>query len=213
MINPADLPEILPLFPLVGAVLLPRARLPLQVFEPRYLTLIEDCLKSERRLIGMIQPRGDGSNPALAHVGCAGRLTSFSESDDGRFMITLTGIARFTLIEEIAGFVPYRRARIDFAPYLADLAPPQPDPGFDRRVFLRDLSRYLQAHKMGTDWSNLKDADDEMLVNVLSMLCPFGPEEKQALLEAVTLPLRRKSLEILIAFALQRSGSGEETLQ
>jgi uncharacterized protein len=213
MINSADLPEILPLFPLSGAVLLPRARLPLHIFEPRYLAMIEDCLKSERRLIGMIQPRGDGNAPPLAHVGCAGRLSSFSELEDGRYMVTLTGIARFALIAEVPGFVPYRRARIDFSPFIADLDPPEPDPDFNRRVFLKDLARYLQAHKMGTDWSNLKDADDEMLVNVLSMLCPFDPEEKQALLEAVTLPARRKSLETLIAFALQRGSSGEETRQ
>ena len=170
MINPADLPETLPLFPLSGAVLLPRARLPLHVFEPRYLAMIEDCLKSERRLIGMIQPRGDSSaaQPALAMVGCAGRLTSFSETDDGRFMITLTGIARFVVTEEVAGFTPYRRARVSFDPYVQDLSGPQSDPDLNRRVFLKDLGRYLQAAKMGTDWSNLKEADDEMLVNVLS---------------------------------------------
>ena len=213
MIMPADLPDTLPLFPLSGAVLLPRARLPLHIFEPRYLAMLEDCLKSDRRLIGMIQPRGEGAIPQLAHVGCAGRLTSFSETEDGRYMVTLTGIARFTVIAETPGFVPYRRARVDFTAFLQDLKPPQPDPGFDRRVFLKDLARYLQAHKMGTDWSNLKDADDEMLVNVLSMLCPFGPEEKQALLEAVTLPARRKSLETLIAFALQSHGPDEKTLQ
>ena len=214
MINPADLPDTLPLFPLSGAVLLPRARLPLHIFEPRYLAMLEDCLKSERRLIGMIQPRSDGTDlPPLAQVGCAGRLTSFSETEDGRYMITLTGIARFALIAEVPGFVPYRRARIDFTAFLQDLSPPQPDPGLNRKLFLKNLARYLQANKMGTDWSNLKDADDEMLVNVLSMLCPFGPEEKQALLEAVTLPARRKSLETLIAFALQSHRPGEETVQ
>ena len=214
MINPADLPDTLPLFPLSGAVLLPRARLPLHIFEPRYLAMLEDCLKSERRLIGMIQPRSDGTAlPPLAQVGCAGRLTSFSETEDGRYMITLTGIARFALIAEVPGFVPYRRARIDFTAFLQDLSPPQPDPGLNRKLFLKNLARYLQANKMGTDWSNLKDADDEMLVNVLSMLCPFGPEEKQALLEAVTLPARRKSLETLIAFALQSHRPGEETVQ
>ncbi|MEO8242601.1 MAG: LON peptidase substrate-binding domain-containing protein [bacterium] len=215
MINPADLPEIVPLFPLAGAVLLPRARLPLHVFEPRYLALIEDCLKSDRRLIGMIQPRGDQSEPlpGLATVGCAGRMTSFSETDDGRYMVTLTGVARFMVREELTGFVPYRRARVDFAPYLHDLTEPQTDPGLDRRDFLKDLARYLKASKMGTDWSNLKEADDEMLVNVLSMLCPFAPEEKQALLEAVTLPERRKILQTLIAFSLQSHGAGEETLQ
>ena len=132
MIHPADLPETLPLFPLSGAVLLPRARLPLHVFEPRYLAMIEDCLKSERRLIGMIQPRGEGDTPQLVRVGCAGRLTSFSELEDGRYMVTLTGVARFALADEVPGFVPYRRARVDYAPYLADLNPPAPDPGFDR---------------------------------------------------------------------------------
>ena len=215
MMNPADLPETLPLFPLAGAVLLPRARLPLHIFEPRYLAMIEDCLKSERRLIGMIQPRGEaaGGPVGLAQVGCAGRLTSFSETEDGRFMVTLTGIARFAVTEEVAGFVPYRRARVSFAPFLSDLGGPQTDPDLNRRTFLKELARYLQASKMGTDWSNLKDADDEMLVNVLSMLCPFAPEEKQALLEAVTLPERRRILETLISFSLQSHGSGEETLQ
>jgi Lon protease-like protein len=215
MMNSADLPETLPLFPLAGAVLLPRARLPLHIFEPRYLAMIEDCLKSERRLIGMIQPRGEASAgaPGLVQVGCAGRLTSFSETEDGRFMVTLTGIARFAVVEEVAGFVPYRRARVSFAPYLADLDGPQTDPDLNRRTFLKDLGRYLQASKMGTDWTNLKDADDEMLVNVLSMLCPFAPEEKQALLEAVTLTERRRILETLISFSLKSHGSGEETLQ
>ncbi len=215
MINPADLPDTLPLFPLSGAVLLPRARLPLHIFEPRYLAMIEDCLKSDRRLIGMIQPRGDltADPPALAAVGCAGRLTSFSEAEDGRFMITLTGIARFTVTEELPGFVPYRRARVSFAPFIDDLSGPQTDPGLNRKAFLKELARYLRASKMGTDWANLKDADDEVLVNVLSMLCPFDPEEKQALLEAPTLTERRRNLEMLIAFALQSHGSGEETLQ
>ena len=215
MIHPADLPDTLPLFPLTGAVLLPRARLPLHVFEPRYLAMIDDCLKSEKRLIGMIQPRGDltVAAPVLATVGCAGRLTSFSEIEDGRLMITLTGVARFVLVEEVAGFVPYRRGKVDFTPFLRDVSAPESDPGLNRKLFLKNLARYLQASKMGTDWSNLKDADDEMLVNVLSMLCPFAPEEKQALLEAVTLPERRRILETLIAFALQSTGAGDETLQ
>lgn len=213
MTRPADLPQTLPLFPLTGAVLLPRARLPLHIFEPRYLAMIEDCLKSERRLIGMIQPRGEGEPRPLTRVGCAGRLTSFTELEDGRYMVTLTGVARFELAQEVAGFVPYRRGKVDFTPFLADLQRADPDPGFDRKPFLRSLARYLAAHKMGTDWSNLKEADDEMLVNVLAMLCPFEPEEKQALLEAVTLPERRKGLETLIAIALQATGGGEETVQ
>jgi Lon protease-like protein len=212
MMNLNDLPDTIPVFPLTGAVLLPRARLPLHIFEPRYLAMVEDCMKSDRRLIGMIQPRLGGAE-GLAQVGCAGRLTSFSETDDGRYMITLTGIARFALRAEVPGFQPYRRAQVDFAPYHTDLAAPEADPGLDRRAFLKDLARYLQAAKMGTDWSNLKETDDEMLVNVLSMLCPFAPEEKQALLEAVTLPERRQILQTLIAFSLQSHGSKDETLQ
>lgn len=212
MMTLADLPDILPMFPLPGAVLLPRARLPLHIFEPRYLAMIEDCLKSDRRLIGMIQPRGE-AGAGLAQVGCAGRVTSFSETEDGRYMVTLTGIARFTLRDEVKGFQPYRRAGVEFASFAEDLAGAQSDPDLDRRVFLKDLARYLQASKMGTDWSNLKDADDEMLVNVLSMLCPFQPEEKQALLEAQTLPERRKILQTLIAFSLQGHGSKDETRQ
>ena len=215
--NLNDMPETIPLFPLSGAVLLPRARLPLHIFEPRYLAMVEDCLKSDRRLIGMIQPRGvagEGQGgEGLVQVGCAGRLTSFSETEDGRYMVTLTGVARFTLRDEVTGFQPYRRARVDFAPFQVDLAGVQTDPELDRRVFLKDLARYLQAAKMGTDWSNLKEADDEMLVNVLSMLCPFAPEEKQALLEAATLPDRRRILQTLIAFSLQSHGSRDETLQ
>ena len=212
MMTLADMPDIIAIFPLSGAVLLPRARLPLHIFEPRYLAMIEDCLKSDRRLIGMIQPRGEAGS-ALTMVGCAGRVTSFAETEDGRFMVTLTGVARFTLRDEVAGFQPYRRARIDFAPYAGDLAGAQTDPDLDRRVFLKDLARYLQASKMGTDWSNLKEAGDEMLVNVLSMLCPFLPEEKQALLEAQTLSERRKILQTLIAFSLQGHGSKDETRQ
>ncbi len=209
MISIADLPDQLPIFPLPGAVLLPRARLPLHIFEPRYLAMIEDCLKSERRLIGMVQPRGEG----LASVGCAGRLTSFSETEDGRYMITLTGIARFTVREEVAGFVPYRRARVDWTAFGSDLGPVVEDAGFDRSGFMRKLARYLQMAKLGIDGSSLKEADDEMLVNALSMLCPFAVEEKQALLEAQTLTDRRQVLETLISFALQSGGASDEVLQ
>ncbi len=209
MMNIADLPDKLPVFPLPGAVLLPRARLPLHIFEPRYLAMIEDCLKSDRRLIGMIQPRGDG----LASVGCAGRLTSFSETEDGRYMITLSGIARFAVLAEVAGFVPYRRAKVDWAPFLADLGAAAEDIGFDRPAFMKRLGRYLQIAKLGIEGSSLKEADDEMLVNALSMLCPFAVEEKQALLEARTLTDRRQVLETLISFALRSGGSSDEVLQ
>lgn len=210
----SDLPEVISLFPLPGALLLPRARLPLHIFEPRYLALLDDCLKSDRRMIGMIQPRGDavGAQPRLAQVGCAGRLTSFSEMEDGRYMVTVTGIIRFSVAEELTGFQPYRRARPDWTPFSGDLRHEE-DEGFDRPVFLKMLGKYFQTRKMGTDWASLKEADTEMLVNALSMLCPFSVEEKQALLEAPTLVQRRMTLETLISFALQRGGSSDEVLQ
>jgi Lon protease-like protein len=124
-------------------------------------------------------------------------------------MITLSGMSRFTVIEEVSGFVPYRRARVDWSAFAADLGPAEVDPGFDRSAFLPKLGRYLQAARMGTDWSSLKEADDEMLINALCMLCPFAVEEKQALLEAPTLQDRRQVLDTLISFALQGGGSGE----
>ena len=213
MTTVADLPDILPVFPLPGAILLPRARLPLHIFEPRYLAMVEDCLKSERRLLGIVQPRGNGEHPKLAAVGCAGKLTSFSETDDGRYMITLTGIARFGVGSEVTGFQPYRRVQAKWQPHLRDLGASEPDAGLDRPAFMKKLGRYFQARKLGTDWSGLKEAEDELLINALSMLCPFASEEKQALLEAETLTDRRKVLEALIAFALQSGFGPDEVLQ
>nr|WP_227754471.1 LON peptidase substrate-binding domain-containing protein [Stagnihabitans tardus] len=202
-----DLPETIALFPLPGAILFPRARLPLHIFEPRYLTMLADALKSDHRMIGMIQPRGD----QLHQVGCAGRVTSFSETEDGRYMITLTGVSRFRVVEEVAGFQPYRRARIDWQTYPAERRA-ETDPGMDRDKLLADLSRYFKQRQLGVDWGALKTAEDELMINALSMLCPFGPEEKQALLEAPDLVARRKVLQTLISFAVQ-SGGEDEVLQ
>ena len=130
MLNPADLPEVIPVFPLAGALLLPRARLPLHIFEPRYLAMLDDCLKTSQRLIGMVQPREvpGSAEKRLQAIGCAGRLTGFSETEDGRYMITLSGISRFRLREEVTGFTPYRRAAVDWAPFAAacDSSPPIP---------------------------------------------------------------------------------------
>ncbi len=208
-----DMPETLPVFPLPGAILLPRARLPLHIFEPRYLAMVDDCLKSERRMIGMIQPRsGSGEVPALWDVGCAGRITSFSETEDGRYMITLTGIARFRVVEELAGFVPYRRCKLEWNAFSFDLKGEGSEVDFPRSAFLEKLSRYLKQRNLGVDWGTLKEAEDELLVNALSMLCPFQPEEKQALLEAQSLGDRRRVLETLISFAMQ-SGGADEVLQ
>jgi uncharacterized protein len=218
MISAADLPDVLPVFPLPGALMLPRAKLPLHIFEPRYLAMIEDCLKTRHRLIGMIQPRetpASGNRPAekrLQAIGCAGRLTGFSETDDGRYMITLSGASRFRVKEEIQGFTPYRRCMVDWATFARDLGPAENDRGFRRDDFLDLLGRYFAHMKLSTDWDGLKEAEPELLINSLSMLCPFSPEDKQALLEAPTLDTRRETLVTLIEFAL-RGGADEEILQ
>lgn len=212
--NVADLPEILPVFPLPGALLLPRGRLPLHIFEPRYLAMIEDCMKTRSRLIGMIQPRevpGTGEK-RLNAIGCAGRLTGFSETEDGRYMITLSGISRFRIKEEVTGFSPYRRCSVEWTGFQRDLGPVEEDPEFARESFLVLLGRYFQTMKLSTDWSSLKEAETELLINSLSMLCPFSPEDKQALLEAPSLTTRRETLVTLMEFAL-RGGSGEEVMQ
>jgi len=210
-----DLPDTIAVFPLPGALLLPRARLPLHIFEPRYLAMLDDCLKTPGRLIGMIQPLGTpGGDKRLASIGCAGRLTQFSETDDGRYMITLTGLTRFRLRQEVeGGFTPYRRCLVDWAPFARDLGPEEDDPAFDRAGFLALLGRYLAARRLGTDWDNLKEAEPELLVNALSMLLPFSPEDRQALLEAPSLVTRRETLVTLIEFALRAGGGEDEVLQ
>lgn len=209
-----DLPSVIPLFPLPGALLLPRARLPLHLFEPRYLAMLDDCLKTPDRLIGMIQPCEvpQACAKRLHSIGCAGRVTGFSETEDGRYMITLTGMSRFRIAKEVTGFTPYRRAEIDWSGFDRDLGPAEADPSFRRPPFLDLLSRYFEAMELSTDWGSLKEAEDELLINSLSMLCPFLPEDRQALLEAPTLATRRETLVTLFEFAL-RGGSSEETMQ
>lgn len=214
MIKPADLPETLPVFPLPGALLLPRARLPLHIFEPRYLAMLEDVMKTSHRLIGMIQPREvpQGAEKRLQAIGCAGRLTGFSETEDGRYMVTLSGISRFRVREEVQGFTPYRRCSVDWGPFIRDLGGAELDGDFRRDAFLVLLKRYFSAMELATDWGNLKEADEELLINSLSMLCPFAPEDKQALLEAPSLQTRRETLVTLMEFAL-RGGTDDEVMQ
>lgn len=209
MFRAADLPEVIPVFPLPGALLLPRARLPLHLFEPRYLAMLDDALKTPHRLIGMVQPDPrpqveDGpEGPPLHRIGCAGRVTQFSETEDGRYMITLAGISRYRIREEVPGFAPYRRASVDWTGFEDDLREPVEDRNFDRDRFLDLLSRYFSAKSLDTDWETLKEADNEMLINSLSMLLGFEPEEKQALLEAPSLSTRRETLVTLIEYALR----------
>lgn len=207
MIQASDLPEILPIFPLPGALLLPRARLPLHIFEPRYLAMLDDALKSDQRLIGMVQPNGD----QLYQFGCAGRIVSFSETDDGRYMITLGGVSRFRMGPEQDGFHPYLRHAVSWQGFDADLHA-SPTEEFDRDAFMALLRRYFDMRGLDADWDSLRSAEDELLINSLSMLCPFSTEDKQALLESPSLSDRRATLITLIEFAF-RQGDSEETLQ
>jgi len=204
-----DLPDTIPIFPLPKALLLPRARLPLHIFEPRYLAMIEDTMKTPSRLIGMIQPYG---KDRLHAIGCAGRLSQFSETDDGRYMITLTGISRFEVGAEQSGFTPYRRFSIKWDAYSNDCLGAETDPTLDRDAFFDLLDRFLSGRGMSTDWETLQDADDELLVNSLCMMMNFDTEEKQALLEALSLSKRRETLATLIEISLH-SGSDESTVQ
>lgn len=207
-----DLPDTIALFPLPGAVLMPRTRLPLHIFEPRYLQMIEDVLKTPSRLVGMIQPAEAGLE-ALASVGCAGRIAAFSEMDDGRLMISLRAISRFRLTELRPGFSPYLRGAVDWTGYAGDLsADPEQDEEFQRQPFLARLSRYMDRHDLSTDWDSAEATDDETLVNSMSMMLPLAPEEKQALLECGTLPERRELLEGLLEYALH-AGDNEEVIQ
>ncbi len=208
-----DLPDVIPVFPLPGALLLPRARLPLHLFEPRYLAMLDDAMKTDHRLVGMVQPfeNRDGDNQ-LHTIGCAGRVSQYSETEDGRYMITLAGISRFRIKAEVEGFTPYRRCEVGWGGFERDLGAEETDPSFNRDGFLETLSRFFDEQQLSADWETLKDAEDELLINSLSMLCPFDPEDKQALLEAPSLETRRETLVTLIEFAL-RGGMAEDLMQ
>lgn len=214
MFSSADLPDKLALFPLPRALLLPRARLPLHIFEPRYLAMLDDALKTSHRLIGMVQPlEGEEHEPERLHdIGCAGRITSFNETEDGRYMISLTGISRFRILNEVEGFSPYIKAQIDWSGFASDLGQPEHDEGFDRASFMGLLNRYFEAEGLSADWDTMKEAENELLINSLAMLCPFDAEEKQALLEAPSLVARRKTLQTLIEFSLH-GGTHDERMQ
>ena len=215
MISANDLPDVIPVFPLPGALLLPRARLPLHLFEPRYLAMMDDVMKTSDRLIGMVQPYdAPGKEGKLHAIGCAGRLTAFSETEDGRYMVTLSGGSRFRILNEVDGFTPYRRCKVDWTGFERDLGQAERDPAFDRGAFLASLKRFLTDQGLSTDWESLGEAEDELLINSLSMLCPFPPEDKQALLEAPSLSTRRETLTTLIEYSLRGGdGDGERLMQ
>lgn len=214
MSKPTELPDKIAIFPLPGALLLPRSRLPLHIFEPRYLQMIEDALKTDARLIGMVQPNAvpgrDGSG--LQTIGCAGRITQFSETEDGRYMITLGGVSRFRVVTEIEGFTPYRTCEVKWDGFERDLGKEEADTGFQRKPFLDLLGRYFDTLGLSADWSTLKEAEDELLINSLSMMLDLDPEDKQALLEAPSLETRRETLVTLIEYAM-RGGQDEGLMQ
>jgi len=208
--RPQDLPSEFPVFPLAGALLLPRGRLPLNIFEPRYLAMIEDSLGAGR-MFGMIQPdphhAESEAGPGLYRVGCLGRLSSFSETDDGRYLISLTGLIRFAVAAELAMGRGYRRVRADFSPYLADLETAPGPIGVEREALLTALRGYFARRNFEANWDTVRRMPDEALVTTLSMTCPFEPAEKQALLEATTDADRANTL-----LALLQMGAAETDL-
>jgi Lon protease-like protein len=209
--KPADLPQKLPVFPLPGALLLPRADLPLNIFEPRYLEMVSDALSGER-IIGIIQPRDDSDTaerPDLMKVGCAGRITSYAETPDGRMLVTLTGVSRFSIKSELSVDTAYRQVVANFKPFAIDLVMDLGAADVNRPALLTAFKDYLTANNMSADWSEINAASTEVLVNTLSLLAPYPASEKQALLEAPDLKTRADVLVALTEMALSKSFSGK----
>ena len=210
----AVLPDTLPIFPLTGVLLLPRGRLPLNIFEPRYLAMTRDALGGER-LIGMVQPnepqqdnRGGGAmNPPVYPIGCAGRITSFSETDDGRYLVTLTGVSRFRIRDELPLLSGYRRVVAEWQPFAHDVDTPS-GTEFDRDRFIRGLKGFFTQRQISADWEAIEKAAGEHLINSIAMLCPFAPSEKQALLEAPDLDERARLLIALVEMAAVNPNQG-----
>jgi len=200
--SPGPLPDLLPIFPLTGVLLLPRGRLPLNIFEPRYLAMFRDAMAGER-LIGMVQPADPPireMNPAVYKLGCAGRITSFSETEDGRFLVALTGVSRFRIKEELPLLSGYRRVVPDWGDFADDRAPDET--AFDRPRLTRSLCAFFGQREVQADWAAIEQAPAEHFVTSIAMACPFAPSEKQALLEAKTLGERAALLTALIEMML-----------
>jgi uncharacterized protein len=216
--GPADLPEIIPVFPLPGALLLPRGQMPLNIFEPRYLALVDDSLRDGHRLIGMIQPDpghpGTEERPALYKTGCAGRITQLAETGDSRYLLQLTGVARFHIVEELKVATAYRQCRVDFIPFTNDFIARKGEEAVDRKALLVALSDFLKANDLKADWAGIETASNEALVNALAMMSPYDPAEKQAMLEAPDLKTRAEILVAVTEIALARANTeGDPPLQ
>ena len=206
-VRAADLPQVIPIFPLPGAILLPRGQLPLNIFEPRYLNMVDDAMAGDR-IIGMIQPTaGPQRLPGLSPIGCAGRITSFDETDDGRYLITLTGLCRFRVEQELEERRGYRRVRPGWTGFSADMAEPTPAE-IDRAGLDRALTDYFRIAGLSADWEAIGQTPDERLVTSLAMICPFEPQEKQALLEAKDLCERTKVMLSIIRMAIHGGHAG-----
>ena len=216
--GPIDLPETIAVFPLPGALLLPRGQMPLNIFEPRYLSMIDDALRDGHRMIGMIQPdptqASSVDKPKLFKVGCVGRITQLAESGDGRYLIELTGVARFQVVEELTVATLYRQCRVTFAPFADDFVPRKGEEAVDRGALLSALSGFLEANNLKADWDGIEKAPNEALVNALSMMSPYGAPEKQALLEAPDLKTRAEILVAITEIELAKKNTeGEPPLQ
>jgi Lon protease-like protein len=215
--GPQDLPDVIPVFPLAGALLLPRGQMPLNIFEPRYLAMVDEALRTNR-VVGMVQPDlergGTPLVPKLYPVGCAGRITGFAETGDGRYLITLTGVARFRIAEEVPTTAPYRLCRVAFEPYRADFEAGAGEGAVDREGVLKALRDFAQATGLQIDWKSIDEAGNETLVNALCMMSPFGVGEKQAMLEAPDLKSRADVLVAATQIELARKGEAPQpTLQ
>jgi len=215
----ADLPSVIPVFPLPGALLLPRGQMPLNIFEPRYLAMVDDSFRDGHRLIGMIQPDiahspKNSDKPALFRVGCVGRITQLAESGDGRYILELTGVARFRVVEELDVLTAYRQCKVDFFAFADDFTARVGEDEVNREALLVALADFLKANNLKVDWEGVESAPNEALVNALAMMSPYGPPEKQAMLEAPDLKTRA---EILIAITemdlAKKRTSGDPPLQ
>jgi Lon protease-like protein len=209
--GPRGMPGVIPVFPLPGALLLPRGQMPLNIFEPRYMAMIDHALAGDR-LIGMIQPNPErGDLGGLYGVGCAGRITQMAETGDGRYVITLTGIARFKLLPEANGSTPFLQYAVDWTPFADDYVAKRGEEAVDRAGVIEALRKFSDANEVAVDWDSVKGAPTEALVNALSMMSPYGVREKQALLEAADLKARGDMLIAITEMELAKAASGGET--
>jgi Lon protease-like protein len=216
--RPIDLPEVIPVFPLPGALLLPRGQMPLNIFEPRYLAMVDDALRDGHRLIGMIQPdtshAGVADEPPLFKVGCVGRITQLAESGDGRYLLELTGVARFRTERELPVKTDYRQFQVTYAPFADDFIARKGEDAVDREAVLGALRAFMKANDLKADWEGIDQAPNEALVNALSMMSPYGSAEKQALLEAPDLKTRAELLVAITEIELAKKNTeGEPQLQ